>query len=315
MPPPGPRSNCTGRRPPRPAARSRRTRSPGTAPSSLLAASSTSYTDSRAQPGTTYTYTVTAIDAIGAPSTPGQLQRLHDPRLPFRAALSPIQCMAHLPAGLGRRFCGAQCGCRVLRGRFGPGDVAAFGGATCYGAMTGPSPQPSHRRHGGGSGYGRLLARRHRWRNLLLQRSLLRARPGPSRLNRPIVGMASTANGSGYWLVATDGAPSPTSHFYGSTGNLRLNRPVVGMAARSGHGRLLVGGHRRRHVLASPMHPSMAPPAAIRLNQPVVGMAAVPDGTGYRLVASDGGVFCFNQPFFGSTGAIPPEPTDGGRPQ
>ncbi|MFI5040283.1 MAG: hypothetical protein ACHQNA_00295, partial [Acidimicrobiales bacterium] len=41
----------------------------------------------------------------------------------------------------------------------------------------------------------------------------------------------------------------------------------------------------------------------LRLNLPVVGMAAVPDGTGYWLVASDGGVFCFGSAgFHGSTG-------------
>jgi hypothetical protein len=39
------------------------------------------------------------------------------------------------------------------------------------------------------------------------------------------------------------------------------------------------------------------------LNKPVVGMAATPDGQGYWLVASDGGVFTFGDAqFFGSTG-------------
>jgi hypothetical protein len=42
----------------------------------------------------------------------------------------------------------------------------------------------------------------------------------------------------------------------------------------------------------------------IRLNQPIVGMAAGVNGSGYRFVASDGGVFCFNLPFSGSTGNI-----------
>jgi len=31
----------------------------------------------------------------------------------------------------------------------------------------------------------------------------------------------------------------------------------------------------------------------------IVGIAGEPDGTGYRLLASDGGVFCFNTPFLG----------------
>ena len=41
------------------------------------------------------------------------------------------------------------------------------------------------------------------------------------------------------------------------------------------------------------------------LNQPIVGMDATPDGNGYWLVASDGGVFAFGDAgFFGSTGNI-----------
>ena len=38
---------------------------------------------------------------------------------------------------------------------------------------------------------------------------------------------------------------------------------------------------------------SSAPWAASHLNQPIVGMAATPDGGGYWLVASDGGIFSF----------------------
>ncbi len=37
-----------------------------------------------------------------------------------------------------------------------------------------------------------------------------------------------------------------------------------------------------------------------RLNQPVVGIAATPDGGGYWLVASDGGIFSFAAPFLGA---------------
>ena len=36
----------------------------------------------------------------------------------------------------------------------------------------------------------------------------------------------------------------------------------------------------------------------MRLNKPIVGMAATPDGRGYWLVASDGGIFSFGvRPF------------------
>jgi hypothetical protein len=52
-------------------------------------------------------------------------------------------------------------------------------------------------------------------------------------LNKPIVGMATTADGGGYWLVASDGGifAFGDADFYGSTGGIHLNEPIVGMAA------------------------------------------------------------------------------------
>jgi hypothetical protein len=39
-------------------------------------------------------------------------------------------------------------------------------------------------------------------------------------------------------------------------------------------------------------------PAAIHLNDPIVGMAPTPDGRGYWLVATDGGVFAYGDAAF-----------------
>ena len=52
-------------------------------------------------------------------------------------------------------------------------------------------------------------------------------------LHQPIVGMAATTTGNGYWLVAADGGifSFGDAHFHGSAGNLHLGEPVVGMAA------------------------------------------------------------------------------------
>ena len=52
-------------------------------------------------------------------------------------------------------------------------------------------------------------------------------------LNKPIVGMAATPDGAGYWMVAADGGifSFGDAGFYGSTGGLALNQPIVGMAA------------------------------------------------------------------------------------
>jgi len=56
---------------------------------------------------------------------------------------------------------------------------------------------------------------------------------GNVRLNKPIVGMAGSPSGGGYWLVASDGGifPFGDASGLGSTGNVKLNAPIVGMAA------------------------------------------------------------------------------------
>ena len=84
---------------------------------------------------------------------------------------------------------------------------------------------------------------------------------GGVALNKPVVGMAATSDGKGYWLVASDGGVFSfgDATFYGSMGNNAT------------------------------------------LNEPVVGIATTSDGKGYWLVASDGGVFSFGDAtFYGS---------------
>jgi hypothetical protein len=55
-------------------------------------------------------------------------------------------------------------------------------------------------------------------------------------LNQPIVGMAASPDGQGYWLVAADGGifNYGDATFDGSAGVMPLARPVVGMASTSG---------------------------------------------------------------------------------
>jgi len=52
-------------------------------------------------------------------------------------------------------------------------------------------------------------------------------------LNRPVVGMAPTADGQGYWLDASDGGifAFGDAPFHGSMGGTALAQPAVGMAA------------------------------------------------------------------------------------
>jgi ribosomal protein L24E len=119
-------------------------------------------------------------------------------------------------------------------------------------------------------------------------------------LNHPIVGMARTATGSGYWLVGSDGGIFAFSApFRGSTGSMRLTRPIVGIASTPGNGYWLVASDGGIFAFGASFYGSTG---AIRLNKPIAGMAAAPTGKGYTLVASDGGLFRFgvNSPFFGS---------------
>ncbi len=152
---------------------------------------------------TTTTTTTTTTSTSGTTSSTNP-----PPSASAQSAPTSTACMSHLPAG-------AVVGTAALTdgsGYYevdGAGDVAAFGAAKCYGAMTGTT------------------------------------------LSKPVVGMAVDPVTGGYWLVATDGGIfSFNAPFEGSTGAMHLNRPVVGMTAS-------------------------------------------PDGQGYWFVASDGGIFSF----------------------
>ncbi len=116
----------------------------------------------------------------------------------------------------------------------------------------------------------------------------------PHELNAPLVGISSTLDGKGYWLVASDGGVFTFGDavFHGSTGAMRLNKPIVAMAITpDGKGYWLVASDGGVFAFGDAVfHGSTG---AMRLNKPIVAMAITPDGKGYWLVASDGGVFAF----------------------
>jgi hypothetical protein len=129
---------------------------------------------------------------------------------------------------------------------------------------------------------------------------------GGQHLNAPIVGMATTSGGNGYWQVGSDGGifNFGNASFNGSTGGMHLNAPIVGMAATpDGGGYWLVASDGGIFAYGDAGFYGSA--GSLHLNKPIVGMAATHDGKGYWLVASDGGIFAYGDAgFYGSVGSV-----------
>jgi len=126
-------------------------------------------------------------------------------------------------------------------------------------------------------------------------------------LASPVVGVASTPDGLGYWAVGSDGGifAFGNAPFEGSTGAIHLDAPIVGMAATSdGGGYWLVASDGGIFAFGDAVF--LGSMGGRPLNQPIVGMAATPSGHGYWLVATDGGIFAFGDAvYLGSMGGRP----------
>ena len=135
--------------------------------------------------------------------------------------------------------------------------------------------------------------------------SVMRRSTGPweaGTSNAPVVGIAATPDGRGYWLVAADGGVFN----FGDADVLRAPWAVSASMPRSWAWRPPAG------AAIGWWHPTAGSSTSVnagffgstggqRLNAPVAGIAATPDGGGYWLVGSDGGVFNYgNAGFYGS---------------
>jgi hypothetical protein len=123
-------------------------------------------------------------------------------------------------------------------------------------------------------------------------------------LTAPVVGMAATLDGHGYWEVAADGGifAFGDAGFYGSMGGKHLDKPVVGIATTpSGDGYWEVASDGGIFTFGNASFYGSVGGHA--LDAPVVGISATADGRGYWEVASDGGIFAFGDAgFYGSMG-------------
>jgi len=126
--------------------------------------------------------------------------------------------------------------------------------------------------------------------------------PAPSSAAPPAPAPAA----QGYWLASSAGGVYPfgAAGFFGSMAGLHLNQPVVGIAATpSGQGYWMTATDGGIFNFGNARF--FGSTGSIRLNQPIVGMASTPTGNGYWLVASDGGIFAYGDAhFYGSTGSI-----------
>ncbi len=118
------------------------------------------------------------------------------------------------------------------------------------------------------------------------------------------MGIASTPDGNGYWLVASNGAVFAfgDANLPGSVVSKRLNAPIVSITPD-----VATGGYRLTAADGGVFNfnaPFEGSTGNIKLNESIVGMASTADGDGYWLVAAGGGVFAFGDaPFVGSMGS------------
>jgi len=121
-------------------------------------------------------------------------------------------------------------------------------------------------------------------------------------LNAPVVGVAVTPDGGGYWEVCGDGGVFAfgDAPFFGAEAAQSLARPIVAIAPTpDGRGYWEVASDGG--VFAFGDAGFYGSTGALHLAQPVVGLEPTPDGRGYWLVAADGGVFAFGDAgFYGS---------------
>ncbi len=128
------------------------------------------------------------------------------------------------------------------------------------------------------------------------------------RLNRPIVGMAPTPSGNGYWLVASDGGifSFGDARFFGSTGAIRLAKPITGIApSRTGNGYWLAASDGGVFSFGDAAYFGAAPERAAAGPRSVLSMVPTRTGAGYWQATASGEVLAFGDaPLLGNPSSL-----------
>ena len=147
---------------------------------------------------------------------------------------------------------------------------------------------------------GQVRARRPRRRCRVLRR---RVEVHPQQADRRHGGHAATTAATGWWPPTAASSPTATPASTARPGDIPLNKPIVGMAATPRRQRLLAGRLGRRHLRLRRRRLLRLDRAPSRSTSRSSAWRSTPDGGGYWLVASDGGIFAYGDAgFYGSTG-------------
>ncbi|MGH9127659.1 MAG: serine hydrolase [Acidimicrobiales bacterium] len=118
--------------------------------------------------------------------------------------------------------------------------------------------------------------------------------PTAAQIDTPIVGIAATPDGGGYWLAAAAGGVFSfgDARPHGTPRAGLLGTPVVGIASTPDGGGYWLADAGGGVFAFGDARPHGSPTAA-QIDTPIAGIAATPDGGGYWLAAAGGGVFSF----------------------
>jgi hypothetical protein len=130
--------------------------------------------------------------------------------------------------------------------------------------------------------------------------------PGSGVTASDVVAIAATATGSGYYVVEADGTVRAFGDAvdHGSLTGTALSAPIVGIGVDpTSGGYWLVGADGSVYAFGGA--PFLGSTASVTMREGTTIVAILPSAGGYRLVGSDGGVFAFGTATFqGSAGSL-----------